>query len=380
MPTYAEADFPAYGALLRDFHFSHMTTSHLAPQFVSSSEIPSPAQWRGPLFVAGTWRSGTSLLYVLLNKHPQIALLYEGDLFLLRPLFRIPGAASRWPARWEFWNGALKRHGLDTGRIPLTVSRLPTAMEKAYQEYARQKGALIWGEKSVHFHHSLERLVEGFPDARFIFLWRDLAAICSSVIRAKNDFFLGRSRMTERTLDRYKTLKVQCDRLVSRGVPVHQIHYETLVKDPAAVMADVCKFLDVPFVPSIAFLEGADRSAIYEGRHHSLVRSERIVSSLERSEVLTPDLKRKIERYISLWQEESGGKWPILSPPQNGDSGKPSLRERLFDRALYRCLRTYDSMVVFIYCFAPLWLLKGYRAYKRRVLHQNSWEHSGSGK
>jgi len=357
-----------------------MSSSQPAPQLVTSPETPSAAQWRGPLFVAGTWRSGTSLLYALLNKHPQIGLLYEGDIFLLRPIFRMPGARSRWLARWEFWNGALRRHRLDTGRIPLNVSRLSTAMEKAYQEYARQKGALIWGEKSVHFHHSLERLVKDFPDARFIFLWRDLAAICRSVIRAKPDFFLGRSRMTERTLARYKALKVESDRLISRGVPVHQIDYETLVKDPAGVMTDVCKFLGVPFVASMASLEGADRSAIYAGGHHALVKSERIVSSLERAEVLPPDLKSKIERYICLWREESGGKWPVLSTRQNGDSAKPPLRERLFDRALYRCLRTYDSMVVVIYCFAPFWLLKGYRAYKRRILHQDPWEDYDSGR
>jgi hypothetical protein len=253
-------------------------------------------------------------------------------------------------------------------------------MEKAYQEYARQKGALIWGEKSVHFHHSLERLVEDFPDARFIFLWRDLAGIYRSVIRARADFFLGRRGMNERTLARYKTLKVECDRLVGRGVPVHQVQYENLVKNPAAVMADVCKFLDIPFVPSVASLEGADRSAIYAGGHHALVKSERIVSSFERSEALSADLKSKIARYVSLWREESGGKWPVLSQLENGDFGRPSLRERLFDRVLYRCFRTFDSMVVFIYCFAPFWLLKAYRAYKRRVLQQDPWENYDSGK
>src|SRR6516225_12122824 len=134
-----------------------MTSSQLAPQSVTSPERSSgPPSWRGPLFVAGTWRSGTSLLYALLNKHPQIGLMYEGDLFLLRPLFWMPGAGSRWLARWEFYNGAVSRHGLDAKRIPSTISRLSTAIEKAYQEYARQKDALIWGEKSVHMHHSLE--------------------------------------------------------------------------------------------------------------------------------------------------------------------------------------------------------------------------------
>ena len=61
------------------------------------------APWRGPLFVIGIWRSGTSLLYALLNKHPQISLLYEGDLYCLRPLFWIPRAASSWLARWDLW-------------------------------------------------------------------------------------------------------------------------------------------------------------------------------------------------------------------------------------------------------------------------------------
>jgi len=357
-----------------------MISSQLTPQSVTSSEKSDGTPWRGPLFVAGTWRSGTSLLYALLNKHPQIGLLYEGDLFLLWPMFWIARPGSRWLARWDFWNGALKRHELDPGRIAPKRSRLPSAIEKAYQEYARQKGATIWGEKSVHFHHSLPRLIRDFPDARFIFLWRDLAAICGSVIRAKNDFFLGRTRMTERTLGRYQALRVQCERLVSRGVPVHHIDYETLVKDPASVMADVCKFLDIPYVPSMASLEGSDRSAIYEGGHHTLVRSERIVSSLERTEVLSPQLKSKIERYRSMWRNTNGNGRVTLSATENGVPQKLSVRERLFDRALYRCLRTYDAMVLLIYCFAPFWLLKGYRAYKRRVLHQPSWEHSGSGK
>ncbi|PYX45967.1 MAG: hypothetical protein DMG79_17915 [Acidobacteria bacterium] len=29
----------------------------------------------GPLFVVGMWRSGTSLLYALLNQHPEIGLM-----------------------------------------------------------------------------------------------------------------------------------------------------------------------------------------------------------------------------------------------------------------------------------------------------------------
>src|ERR1700737_195615 len=54
--------------------------------------IPNP--W--PLFVVGVARSGTSLLYALLNQHPQIAILFEGSLPFLRTLFRVPWARSDW--------------------------------------------------------------------------------------------------------------------------------------------------------------------------------------------------------------------------------------------------------------------------------------------
>ncbi len=322
----------------------------------------------GPLFVIGMWRSGTSLLYALLNKHPQIALLYEGDLFLLRPLFWISRSGSSRLARWDLRSSTLERHGIDAARIPLGVSGLRTAMERAYQEYARRKGALIWGEKAPLYYDSVTRLAQEFPDARFIIIWRDLEAICGSVIRQANqDSFFGQRGIVHRTLMGYKALKVQCDLLVSRGVPVHQIQYETLVKDPASVMADVCAFVGVPFVPSMVSLEGANRSAIPELASHAWVKGERIVSSLKRPEVVPKDLKNKIERYVSLWAEESGGSWPPSVNSQNQDHhAKPALLERVLDRFAYSYFRSLDSMKLVIWCFAPLRFLRARQAFKKQ--------------
>ena len=66
----------------------------------------------GPVFVVGIWRSGTSLLYTLLNQHPLIALMYEADLPLLKQLF------YRLPAKWlgVFLYGYILKRGYMDGR------------------------------------------------------------------------------------------------------------------------------------------------------------------------------------------------------------------------------------------------------------------------
>jgi hypothetical protein len=339
--------------------------AQFAAQFSTPSEGCSLTQWSGPLFIVGPWRSGTSLLYALLNKHPRIAVLYEGDLFLLRPLFWLPGAASRWVARWGFWNDALNRHGLTAGRIQSNTLSVRTAMQRAYQEYACQKGAQIWGEKSPNYYDSLASLARDFPDARFIIIWRDPAAICRSVVcAAQEPSWFNRRGMTHRALMGYKTLKTGCDRLVRCGASLYQIQYEALVANPADVMMGVCRFLGVPFVSCVASLNDADTSAIYNGRHHSLVKGERIGCPVERPDILPIKLQKKIDRYISLWHHLSGGKWPVSPCSQNYDHGKPTLGERVFDQLVYHALRGFDFLVLLAYCFVPLRFLQTYRAFK----------------
>ena len=223
----------------------------------------------GPLFVVGMWRSGTSLLYSLLNQHPQIALLYEGDLPLLRPLFSRKGSMKDWLARWEFWNSALSRHRIPADRIPAMVPDLPTGAMAVWKEYAGS--ATIFGEKSPDYFDSLQRLAREFPGARFIILWRNPADICRSIIRArKGSSFFSKPGIAHRAMLGSHKLKQECDALLSQGIPVHQIQYEKMVQDSAKVMTGVCQFLAIHFDPKMVSLEGSDRSAIHEGSHHEI--------------------------------------------------------------------------------------------------------------
>lgn len=344
-----------------------MTELQSSTEVSTSDKTAGATQWQGPLFVAGTWRSGTSLLYALLNKHSQIALMYEGDLLLLKPLFWARGA-SGWMARWNFWNKAVDRHQLDTARTPSNISQVQRAMEITCKDYALRKGARIWGDKVVNSYDSLVSLSEFFPEARFVIIWREPAAIFRSIMRAAQgrSWFANRAGMSCRFVAAHRNLRDQCDRLLHRGARVHEIHYERLVTDPEGTTAGICTFLDIPFCSGLACLDGADQSAISEGAHHSLVRSGTIVSSLERTEILPPHVRRKIDRYVSLWQEQTAGKWPVVWSPRACDTAKPSLLERFLDRCTYRCLRLIDALTVLVYCYAPLRLLEKVRRIRHR--------------
>ncbi|MFZ0769868.1 MAG: sulfotransferase [Candidatus Sulfotelmatobacter sp.] len=319
----------------------------------------------GPVFVVGLWRSGTSLLYTLLNQHPGIALMYEADLPLLRQLFTDAGSKADWLERWEFWNSALTRHGIDAQQIPHSVSDLPSAVEIVWKQYA---GGAIYGEKSPNYYDSLQWLSREFPNARFVVIWRDPADICRSIIRAAQagSSFFAKRGITHRALIGTRRLKSECEALVGRGVPLHQVQYEEMIEEPERVLAGICSFLQIPFDPRMASLKGADRSAIYDADHHAGVKSKTIGAKAckDCDDVLPVPLKSKIDRYVSYWQQEYGGNWPLYPKMPTGNGLKPGLLERSWDEVLFRGLRAFDQFTSLVYCYAPISLLRRYRSAK----------------
>jgi len=110
-------------------------------------------------------------------------------------------------------------------------------------------------------------------------------------------------------------------------------------------------------------LEDADRSAIYNGDHHSMVKSAAIVSDRERPEVLSPELKSKVERYVVFWRKQFNGQWPVNAAVSDGT--KPvSLFERSRDRVRHGLLRSFDLMVPILYSLIPIAVWQKYRRVK----------------
>jgi hypothetical protein len=327
----------------------------------------------GPLFVVGVPRSGTSLLHVLLNQHPRIALMFEADLPLLWPLFLIRTRKLKWLERWNFWNMCVERHHIDITRIPENVADVATGTEAAYQEYMQHKSATIWGDKTPDQYGSLCHLADHFPNARFIIIWRDPADVCRSMIRARTKSLRFQQKgLTHRALMGCQELGVERDRLLQRGFRVHEIHFEDLVRDTPKLMREICGFLEIPFDPRMATLHDADTSAIHPAEHNRLVKGEQIVASRKYDEVLPVRLKNKIERYKNLWKLTESHL--AAFPPSGENHKRPSFAERLCDQLRYRCLKFWDLFVVFAYSFLPLNLLRLYRSARGHVYLNSTWD------
>lgn len=326
----------------------------------------NPEMRGGPLFVVGMWRSGTSLLYALLNQHPDIGLMYECDMLTLSPLFVIPRKSSWWLKKVDSWNGALTRHKIDPSAIPENITDLPNAFRAVAQQYAGKKGATVWGCKSPTYFDCMNQFADWYPNAKFIVIWRDPADVCRSIVRAaEKSAWFARPGTDLRAILGYRRMKKEADGLVRRGAAIYQLQYDDLVREPEKTLGSICEFIGIPFDPKMASLEGADRSAIYNGEHHAGVKSSSIVGKRERPEVLSPELKSKVERYVVYWRRQSDGAWPVKAVVAEG-TGAASLAERTKDRIRHWALRTWDHAVPWFYACVPIALWQKYRQMKSR--------------
>jgi len=327
---------------------------------------PPPEMAAGPLFVVGMWRSGTSLLYALLNQNPQIGLMYESDMLTLSPLFFIPRKSAWWLNKVDAWNSALTRHKIDPAGIDPNIADLPNAFRAVAQQYAAKKGATVWGCKSPTYYDCMNQFADWYPEAKFIVIWRDPADVCRSIVRAsaKASWF-ARPGMDLRAILGYRRMKQEADELVRRGAAIYQLEYDDLVREPETALRSICEFIGIPYDPKMASLEGADRSAVYNGEHHAGVKSSTIVAKRKRPEVLSPELKKKVERYVVYWRKKSAGAWPVKAVATEGTTAA-SVLERAKDRIGHRLLRTKDQIVPYVYAIAPVRLWHKYRQMKAR--------------
>ena len=199
-----------------------------------------------PIFLLSLPRSGSTLAQRVLAAHPAIATAAE-PWVLLPHLY-----ASR-----ERGIAAEYTQPMAARAIGEFVRQLPQG-ERDYREalhdfaidlYSRAAGedAVYFLDKTPRYHYVVDDLLATFPDARFIFLWRNPLGVVASIVetwtkgRWNVDRWQGDLRGIASLVDAYSTHRDA----------TFAVRYEDLVADPDATWPPVFEHLDLPFDPEL---------------------------------------------------------------------------------------------------------------------------------
>ena len=322
-----------------------------------------------PVFVVGVFRSGTSLLCTILNQNPEVALMFECDVWNFPgPLLNLRFKRN-WAERIEFYNRALSRHRMVSVDDLLRLEKIRTTHD-LYHAYGEMKGAVACGEKSPFYCDRLVQLYNHYPGASFIMLWRDPVEIYRSVLHAgRTSRFFGRPGMLSRLIYYQEEAVCQSALIETKGARVFRVDYREIVDHTEKVCRDISAFLKVPYDARMLQLGAADLSALDEVPQHIHLRRGVIERQRYDHELVRPAMRRKLERYRCRWERLRAGS---VKSSFRDNGREPGAVELVFHDFMGRALISYDSLVRVGFEFLPLTWLRTYRLLKHWIVNPPS--------
>ncbi|MDP9376889.1 MAG: sulfotransferase [Actinomycetota bacterium] len=230
-----------------------------------------------PFFICGNDRSGTTMLRLILDNGPEVAIPPESMFLTDFDANEVPGPQMMervWThpkvKLWDLGGGppALPA-GLDAQEARRFIFAAP------FWAYAVKHGKPRWGDKTPHYVHHVDRLLDIWPQARFVVLVRDGRDVALSL--KKMPFGPNNAWAAAQWWAR----GIRAGQAAAQAHPaqVKQFRYEDLVEDPERGVRSVCEFLGLRFDPRMLALEAADPAKIvpdqrswfpglFDGVHH----------------------------------------------------------------------------------------------------------------
>lgn len=221
-----------------------------------------------PVFLLSPPRSGSTLLQRMLSTHECIATTPEP--WLLLPLFQ----AFKPDTTLAEHDQTLLARALAgfTQTLPHGQRDMDTAIRDfATGLYARAShGERYFLDKTPRYALVIEDLIRCFPDAKFIFLFRDPVAITQSINNTWSGGNWGLFRHYIDLYDGVENLSRAAHNLGPRG---HVLTFESLLKDPATEINRIYKYLGLqaphsaPTAPPLLGAMGDPTQASTIGTH-----------------------------------------------------------------------------------------------------------------
>ena len=212
-----------------------------------------PTQRPPAPFVVGVPRSGTTLLRLMLDAHPQLAIPAETHFFpeLIEgweelahdddapaKVFGLVTSHSRWPELGISETQLRERLG-EAGELDL-----PGSLRAVGQAYALAAGKSRWGDKTPGYVTAMAQIQGVLPEARFVHVIRDGRDVAVSLVGVGwgPEDTAAAARLWSR---RIRIARRQAARLAPDTYT--EVRYEGLVSDPREALERLCGFLELPF-------------------------------------------------------------------------------------------------------------------------------------
>ena len=189
----------------------------------------------GPIFVVGSMRSGSTMLRLILDSHPHIAIGSEtGFMGALRGTKEIPS--------WKFGKGWYERLNWTEQEID---ERLREFYGGMFHRYALEQGKQRWGEKTPFHTGHMDEMARVFPDSVFVGIVRHPGAVAASL--RKNFHYTFAEALTYWTGTNLELVRAGT-RLGGRFA---LCRYEDLVMEGEPVLRELMACLDEPWHPNV---------------------------------------------------------------------------------------------------------------------------------
>jgi hypothetical protein len=193
--------------------------------------LSEPALPTAPFFILGTHGSGSTLLRLMLDSHPRLAVPPETGVMRLV-------TAHRWTPWWEL--GGTWHDSLDLTDDDVDVA-LRAHLSAWFERYAERRGKVRWGEKTPFHVWHVDDIVRVFPDARLVVIVRHPLGSIGSMVR-RFDRKLGKA--VKHWTRAVQELTYQASR---HGDRMCVVRYEDLIREPGQTMRELLDWLGEPW-------------------------------------------------------------------------------------------------------------------------------------
>jgi hypothetical protein len=223
-----------------------------------------------PFFIVGCDRSGTTMLRLILDGSPDVAIPTESMIVVdfagwARDTLATDAEFDRLAA--AVWRHPKVREWRLPGSPPVREGRTGAAayraaIEAPFVAYAALHGKPRWADKTPYYVGELDLVKRVFPEARIVNLVRDGRDVALSLLRVP--FGPGNVWAAAR---QWRAAVDAGDAASARyGDDVLTIRYEDLVAEPDAVARGVCEFCEIAYRPEMLAIEESARGKLAAGQ------------------------------------------------------------------------------------------------------------------